>query len=469
MAIAHAIEDSAPAVEGLDESGLALAQRIADTLANAENPLIVSGTGCFSQAVLKAAANVTLALAGQGGIGGSHFYPCLPESNSMGSALLQGGSLKAALQQVSSGEVDTVVVLENDLSRRVSRDELESLFDSSAQLVMLDHHRHASAEEADMVLPVGTFAETEGTLVSSEGRAQRHFAVYLPKDDIRASWEWLSDMIALREGLEGPRWQALDEVTQSCAAAIPELQAIVDAAPGDDFRISGQKINRQPHRYSGRTAMNAAVNVCEPKQPQDPDSAFGFTMEGYAIAKPGERPAAVTPYYWTPGWNSNQSVGKFQQEINGPLAGGDPGVRLLEPVDSPSLKWTELRPPSTTTSGQWLLLPQQLIFASEELSAKSQPVTERSPVPCVLLNPGDAETLTVTTGDGLVIECADRTVELEVKIEPSSPSGCICVPVGIEQAAGLVYLQTVEVKKALDWQRRPEADVFATTKTGGQS
>lgn len=469
MAIANAIDDSAPVVNNLDESSIALARRIAETLAGAKNPLIISGTGCFSTAVLQAAANVSQALEGQGEVGGCHLYLCLPESNSMGATLLGGDSLDVALQRVDAGEIDTVVLLENDLAWRAPRDVIERLFDSQAQLLVLDHYKHVSAARANLVLPAGTFAETEGTLVSSEGRAQRHFAVYLPKGDIRASWEWLSDMIALRESLNEPRWQLLDEVTQSCAEAIPALRAIVEAAPGDEFRVSGQKINRQPHRYSGRTAMNAAVNVCEPKQPQDPDSALGFTMEGYAVAKPGDRPAALTPNYWSPGWNSNQSVGKFQQEINGPLEGGDPGVRLLELADSPLCEWFDVPVQrSELGKGQWLLLPRHLIFSSEELSAKSPPVVKRAPVPCVLIHPDDAERLAVTSGDGVIIDCVDRSIKLEVKIDLTSPLGSVSVPVGVDETAGLEYLTIVQVVKAQNWQRRPEADVFATNKKGEQ-
>jgi len=478
-AVAHAIDSSAPKIDDLSEGDLALAQRIGDTLKVAKKPLIISGTGSFSPAVLQAAANVAQALAGRVNkdaeqetssdqTGTTDLYLCLPESNSMGVSLLhseteQGGCLSNALERVDSGDVDTVLVLENDLYRRGGCNQIDALFNSDAQVIVLDHHVHKSATQADLVLPAASFAETQGTLVSSEGRAQRHFAVHIPKHDIRASWEWLSDMIALRKGLASSPWQHVDEVTQSCADAIPALQYIVDAAPGKTFRISGQKINRQPHRYSGRTAMSAAVNVCEPKQPEDADSALAFTMEGYAVSKPGVRPAAVTPSYWSPGWNSNQAVGKFQQEINGPLQGGDPGVRLLEPVAAPTKRWFELTLRELSRAyGQWLLLPQYSIFASEELSAKSPSVKERSPEPCVLLHPNDASQLTVIDGDGLIIGCADRSIHLEVKIDHHCPLGAICIPVGLAETAGLEYIKAAQVTRDPDWQRRPETNLIAT-------
>jgi hypothetical protein len=41
----------------------------------------------------------------------------VPEANSLGLAMLGGGSLDSALQAVIDGEADAIVVLENDLYR----------------------------------------------------------------------------------------------------------------------------------------------------------------------------------------------------------------------------------------------------------------------------------------------------------------------------------------------------------------
>ena len=34
------------------------------------------------------------------------------------------------------------------------------------------------------MLPAGTFAESDGTFISSEGRAQRFFQVFVPQNDV---------------------------------------------------------------------------------------------------------------------------------------------------------------------------------------------------------------------------------------------------------------------------------------------
>ena len=53
-------------------------------------------------------------------------------------------------------------------------------------------------------------------------------------------------------------------------------------------------------------------------------------MEGYY----GPMPSALMPRFWTPGWNSVQSVTKFQEEVNGPYRDGNPGYRLVEPAEA---------------------------------------------------------------------------------------------------------------------------------------
>ncbi len=463
FAVAAAIDSSAPMPEQLTERQQQLAQEIASVLKQADNPVIVSGTGCQSRAVITAAANVAQALAAQSAKPAQLYY-CLPECNSMGLGLLSAmhgdDSLEQVIEQLESDQVDTLVVLENDLCRRVNADQAERIFQSGKQLLVIDQVKNETARQADLLLPAASFAETEGTLVSSAGRAQRSFAVFQPKEDIRGSWEWLSDMIALRNGDQQPRWQHLDEVTESCAQKVASLEQIVDAAPTAEYRIEGMKIGRQPHRYSGRTAMLADQCVSEPKQPVDEDSALGFTMEGY----PGEKPPSVTPYYWSPGWNSNQSVHKFQQEMNGPLKGGDPGVSLFGRNEAAKTCWFAAEMDQPEGQGDWLLLPVYQIFGSEELSALSEPIAERAPVPTVTLAPDSARALGVEQGDGLKLQSGKNTVSLEVCISEECPGGALLVVEGFAKTAGLPFHSRVNAEKDGTWQPRPEASVFLSDK-----
>ncbi|MFX8864296.1 hypothetical protein ABTM79_19325, partial [Acinetobacter baumannii] len=88
-------------------------------------------------------------------------------------------------------------------------------------------------------------------------------AYYDPGCQIRESWRWLH---AVHSAVQGQplSWTTLDEVTAHCAAALPQLAGIQDAAPGAAFRVAGRKLARQPHRYSGRTSIRANLSVHEP-------------------------------------------------------------------------------------------------------------------------------------------------------------------------------------------------------------
>lgn len=424
FAVAGAIDREAPRVPDMSDAMQTLAAEIAQVLVAADRPLIVSGTGCGSTGLLRAAASVAAALCAKGRNAQLTF--ALPECNSAGLALVGGKPLSAAIEALHTGEADTVIVLENDLYRRAGKGAIDALLESARHVVVIDHTASATSARADIVLPAGTFAESDGTLVNNEGRAQRYFQVFVPNGDVQESWRWARDLLAAA-GRAGERdWANLDAITGACAAAIPALAGVVNAAPGAGFRLAGQKIAREPHRYSGRTAMYADVNVSEAQTPADPDSPLAYSMEGY----PGEPPPPLIPYFWAPGWNSVQSVNKFQAEIGGPLRGGDPGVRLIEPAAADGGTHFGAVPQRfEPRAGAWLLVPLYHIFGSEELSAIAPGVRELAPEPYVALNPDDANALSLGAGDLADVHLDSASCRLPVQRRADLWRGVAGLPV----------------------------------------
>ncbi|MCF8996043.1 NADH-quinone oxidoreductase subunit NuoG, partial [Pseudomonas carnis] len=262
FAVAHALDASAPAVEGLDAEAVELAQRIADALLAAKRPLIIAGTSLGSKALIEAAANIAKALKLRDKNGSISLV--VPEANSLGLAMLGGESVDAALQAVTDGNADAIVVLENDLYTRTAAAKVDAALDAAKVLIVADHQKTATSERADLVLPAATFAEGDGTLVSQEGRAQRFFQVFDPKYMdasilVHEGWRWLHALRAtlLNQPID---WTQLDHVTAATAASAPQLARIVDAAPSAAFRIKGLILAREPLRYSGRTAMRADIS-----------------------------------------------------------------------------------------------------------------------------------------------------------------------------------------------------------------
>ncbi len=427
FAVAHALDATAPAVAGITAEQQALAQQIAATLKAARKPLVVSGTGQLSQAVLEAAANIAAALKKAGNEAGLTLV--VPEANSIGAALMGGGSVQDALALISAGQADALVVLENDLYRRAEAAQVDSAL-AKAKLLVVDHQRTATAEKALVVLPAASFAEGDGTLINNEGRAQRFFQVYDPAyynlaSQIKESWRWLQGVGGSARSKSLP-WAKLDEITAAVAAAYPVLAGIHDAAPESDLRIGGRKIARMPFRYSGRTAMRANQSVHEIRQPQDVDSALTFSMEGYA--GPNE-PSALIPFAWAPGWNSPQAWNKFQDEVGGHLRQGDPGVRLFSGADA---GFSGVAPEAfAARADAFKVVPTYHIFGSEELSARADVMAERIPSAYVALAASDAQRLGVAAGQSVRVQAGEVSCALPLVIDASLPTGVVALPQGL--------------------------------------
>ena len=443
FAVAHALDASAPAVEGLDAEAVALAQRIADALLAAKRPLIIAGTSLGSKALIEAAANIAKALKLREKNGSISLV--VPEANSLGLAMLGGESVDSALQAVIDGKADALVVLENDLYTRTDSAKVDAALNAAKVLIVADHQKTATSERADLVLPAATFAEGDGTLVSQEGRAQRFFQVFDPKYMdasilVHEGWRWLH---ALRSTLlnQPIDWTQLDHVTAAVAASAPQLARIVDAAPSAAFRIKGMKLAREPLRYSGRTAMRADISVHEPRTPQDNDTAFAFSMEGYSGSV---EPRQQVPFAWSPGWNSPQAWNKFQDEVGGHIRAGDPGTRLIE-TQGDALNWFAAVPrPFNPAQGTWQVVPFFHLFGSEETSSKAAPVQERIPAAYVSVAKSEADRLGVNDGALLSLTVAGQTLRLPLRINDELGAGLVALPKGVAGIPPAIFGQTVD-------------------------
>ena len=424
FAVAHYLDPASPNVPDLDPETEARARTIGDALKEAERSLIVSGTGAGEASVLEGAANIARALIKIGRK--AELALVVPECNSLGLGLMGAPAIEEALGRIEQGEADTLIVLENDLFRRVGRSRLIKCLEACRSLVLLDHLDHETASLADVVLPAAAFAEQSGTLVSGEGRAQRFFQVFVPEGAIRPAWRWLADLAAGGHSPATPGWRNLDELITALVGEWPVFASLPGIAPPAAFRIMGQKIPRRTRRASGRTAIQAHVHIHEPKPPEDPDSPLAFSMEGY----PGEPPAPLIPRYWAPGWNSVQAVNKFQAEVGGELRGGDPGIRLIEPSDSGGDYFREV-PGAFRKAASFLVVPLHHAFGSEELSALAPAVASRMPAPYVALHLEDAMRLGLAEGDMAEVAFAGGRERLPVRCRADLPPGTAGLPAGL--------------------------------------
>jgi NADH-quinone oxidoreductase subunit G len=291
----------------------------------------------------------------------------------MGLGIMGGRNLDEAFTAMDDDIADTVIILENDLYRRADAVKIDAFLNKAKHVIVLDHIFNRTASRADIVLPAATFAESSGTMVNNEGRAQRYYQVFVPQDDIQASWKWFhAIMTAAGRTTDAPR--SFDDVTAAMADSLPALSDVKDIAPPANFRIDGMKVPRQLHRYSGRTSMHADAAVSEAKPPEDPDTPLAFSMEG----SDKQPPAPLIAQYWSPGWNSVQALNKHQQEVGGELRDNSSGKRLIHQNPDGKPEYFKADTAKASRNGDMGPAPKYRIFGSEELSGYSPAIEERA-------------------------------------------------------------------------------------------
>lgn len=457
FAVAARIDTSLESIADLQPELASLADDIAEALKAAQRPLLVSGTSSANENIIQATGAIARALHKH------HQLPtmtsfCLAECNSLGAAMMateECSTIGALCTRAAAGELNTLVVLENDLYCRASKSVVDQLLANVEHLIVLDSVDTPTLSQSTLALPAATFAESEGTLVNAEGRAQRHYPVFKAQQDCQPSWRWLAALGSALDHSGFDTFHHFDEVNAACATDIACLNGIAAAAPAGDFRQHGLKVPRQTHRYSGRTAMVADVSVHEPKQPQDEDTPLSYSMEGINRNQPG----ALLPFVWSPGWNSNQALHKFQSESSGPLQGGTGGQRLIsgqgQAADADKI-------PSTFVpqSDQLLLVNNYRLYGSEELSAKSPALGELIESPYISLHPQDAANMGFVNGDGATLDKLD--IQFEIRLNLSMAQGCGTV------FAGTSYLSVGEktgLSKIEGWSS-PRSDLISSDREG---
>ena len=175
-----------------------------------------------------------------------------------------------------------------------------------------------------------------------------------------------------------------------------------------------------------------------------------------------DQPASLTPFYWSPGWNSNQALQKFQSEVNGPLRGGPVGQRLIEPQTTGISQPSDFTPLQIVNEDKWQLVPMYRVHGSDELSVRTAEVAELAGEAFVAIGPELAAKLEVADGDGLKIniEAANGIegvdsieVSLSVKILTRLAPNCLAYSTGYSSTLALQPGALALLSKDSGWQR----------------
>ncbi|WKD48831.1 NADH-quinone oxidoreductase subunit NuoG [Microbulbifer spongiae] len=426
---------------GLEPHQREIAVHTAEILRKAKNPLIVSGTSSRNTEILRATAQIATTLSEQKAAPVMLYLAC-DEANSLGLTQFFSGEsgyleqLLQTLREEGRNEVPTtLIVLENDLYRRLDRKSLADLFEHIDEVVVLDTLFHSTSKRADWIFPAAATAESQGTFVNSNGLAQRFYAIYEGKGFIQESWRWLVDAAAFctekSETLSQIAcWKHSTDLSEAIAREFSALEVLSVLGPDENYRIDGLKVARQGVRYSGRTAVHAQEHVSEGPPLQDPDAPMSFSMEG--IHNPDR--TLLQANIWSPGWNSNQAINKFQEEIGGERKGGPSGLAIKRP-EHPMPEW--IAPAMGTATRELPDIPNPIqmqpvyrLFGSGELSNQSMCISEAIESPFVLINLAAAKIPGIHDGQPIELVTSCGTYRAEARSAPAMPAGSVGVPFG---------------------------------------
>lgn len=418
FAIANQIKNDAPKAPDLVEKAREFASTVAQFLSHTKKPVIIAGSGLQTPALIEAAANIAWALVANNI--DARLYYALPEANSLGLSMLGDQSLDDAVTRIDSERLDAVIVLESDISKRLSEQKFDQVFERVPRVIAIDYLRHKTTERA-IALPALPFSEITGTLINNEGRAQRFYSVFVPRHEIHETWRTIGSLF-------GKSWHNVDALSDDLCAEVPALTIWKDHVAKASFRMLEQKIPRQTQEWSGRTANTANISVNEPAPPKDPNSPLCHSMEGFS----GHPPAELTPFFWAPGWNSVQALNKYLSDVDGDYKNDHVGCRLFEGKVSENPRFFAPTPIAEAKAGELRIIPRHYIFGSEERASFSEALALRIPKGAISIGEEDAHRHKLTHGSVVNVHIAEKTIILEVTIDRTLMPGFVLMPVGIK-------------------------------------
>jgi len=425
------------------------AKQIANDLRLAKKPFIITGTNLGQCELFDVTLKLSESLHHLNNNSG--FICALSQANSIGLSLITNrqNHLDSALERLELNPPDSLVILETDLYRKCEPERLEALFNKVKNIIVLDHLMTRTAEQADLLLPTTSFAESHGSWVNYEGRLQSSIACFPANNHRRPAHQWLSN---------GTQFHSLINDLAGLLDCFKELPSLYPPK-SSDFNLARKSV-----RNTGRTSLNSYIDIKEIPPDTDASSPYQFSQEGLACnAIRSVMPAATTPAnIWAPGWNSSEALSHFQDDVNGSINGTHPGILLFKDLAKHTDYTKDIDVQAkinTPPEGALYILPYHHIFSEDELGGYVSNIQKQSPAPCVRLNSHQAKIMGFQIDDVLVIsfitsfESADHKVDktsLPLSLDDSIPNGVALLPALLLQSISLIQNTFIYLKSGLE-------------------
>ena len=155
-----------------------------------------------------------------------------PNTRGLGAQGVAQDSLPALLDEIEAGGVQVLVLHRTDLvawSSDAAR--ARAVLDRLPYVVVLDTHASETAQYANLVLPIATYAETEGSFTNHAGRVQRIREAVVPPGASRPGWSVLGELVGRLES--GLVLESAEAVFAALAAECPPFAGLGYARLGD--------------------------------------------------------------------------------------------------------------------------------------------------------------------------------------------------------------------------------------------
>ena len=213
---------------------LAGKQSFADTLKNAENPMIIVGQGALTRDDGAAVLASAIELAEKTGASFNMLHTAAARVAGLDLGLLpgEGGFDVAAMQEAAqSGALENIILY--------GADEIAGASLGNAFVVYIGSHGDRGAHRADVILPAAAYTEKQATYVNTEGRAQMTEQAATPPGEAREDWKIFRALSArLDITLPYDNLNALRAAMYEAAPHLAQLDEIVAAdapqAPSHD-------------------------------------------------------------------------------------------------------------------------------------------------------------------------------------------------------------------------------------------
>lgn len=335
----------------------------AEALATAENLVVFAGNDGLDAdghtALLQGAANF-LAITGHVGQRNNGLVPVWPGANTQGAFDLD---FSAATTRAMLAETpDVLVVVGADVAYDPT---YSALLDDAKTVIALDFFPTATTMQADVVLPVQSFAERDGTFTNAMRRVQRFYTLHGP----------------VGESL--PAWKAIAQL--------------------------GEQVGGQRPRRSAALQMKALTEAVE--------RYAGMSYAALAQAEPQDPPIGDAPGYYGGTAKSMAGTG-----VQWPCAAEAEGSTVtVKPVAEPEAL--------AVGAGELLIAPVLRLYDRAPEFAASELMHGRIPAPFAAINEADAQQYGIANGDTVTVTVAGAEHSVTAVVDGYAPEGVVLLPV----------------------------------------